>query len=206
MSANNQTLVKEYKGKFYIFSNIMAESWVHTNDDDIIDETRINELPLSSNAGVFDNRDEALTTIRGIADSDQKMVLTGVSKPTHSAYIPKEIEPSEIGEVNVTDFSFNRLKTSVTIHPQGGAFLYYADSFHPGWQAHLDRQKTPILEANQAFKAVFVPQGTHMLEFAYFGGLNGVVSVGIAVISVFFVLYVLWLLWFFLVSHPKLLL
>ena len=27
MSANNQTLVKEHKGKWYVFPNVMAESW-----------------------------------------------------------------------------------------------------------------------------------------------------------------------------------
>lgn len=31
MSANNQTLVKEYKGKFYIFTNVNAESWAKEN-------------------------------------------------------------------------------------------------------------------------------------------------------------------------------
>ena len=58
MSANNQTLVKEHKGKFYVFPNIMAESWVH-DDNGIVDESRINELPLSKAIAVFDNRDEA---------------------------------------------------------------------------------------------------------------------------------------------------
>jgi hypothetical protein len=32
MSANNQTLVRKYKGKWYVFLNIMAESWNKTNN------------------------------------------------------------------------------------------------------------------------------------------------------------------------------
>lgn len=32
MSANNQTLIKEHEGKYYIFSNIMAESWDEKNE------------------------------------------------------------------------------------------------------------------------------------------------------------------------------
>lgn len=59
MSANNQTLIKEHKGRFYVFSNIMAESWIHCNDDDTFDDARINELELSSAVAVFDNRDDA---------------------------------------------------------------------------------------------------------------------------------------------------
>lgn len=31
MSANNQTLLKKHKGKWYVFSNIQAESWAKEN-------------------------------------------------------------------------------------------------------------------------------------------------------------------------------
>ena len=31
MSRNNQILIKEYKGKWYVFDNIMAESWSERN-------------------------------------------------------------------------------------------------------------------------------------------------------------------------------
>lgn len=50
MSANNQTLVKEYKGKWYVFENIMAESWDDENHLLISDER-----PES-----FDSREKAL--------------------------------------------------------------------------------------------------------------------------------------------------
>lgn len=32
MSANNQTLVKEHKGKWYVFPDINAESWSERNE------------------------------------------------------------------------------------------------------------------------------------------------------------------------------
>lgn len=47
MSANNQLLVKEHKGKFYIF-DVMAESW---------DDTNI--LDIKEARGVFPTREEA---------------------------------------------------------------------------------------------------------------------------------------------------
>ena len=60
MSANNQTLVKEYKGKWYVFGNIMAESWVHyDHETQKFDDSRVNELELSEADGVFNSRDEA---------------------------------------------------------------------------------------------------------------------------------------------------
>jgi len=53
MSANNQTLIKEYKGKWYVFPNLMAESW------DYFDNSGVNALPLKNAAGVYNSRDEA---------------------------------------------------------------------------------------------------------------------------------------------------
>lgn len=32
MSANNQVLIKEYKGKWYVFNNVNAESWSEKNE------------------------------------------------------------------------------------------------------------------------------------------------------------------------------
>ena len=53
MSANNQILVKEHKGKFYVFDNVMAESW---GDEE---GNHKNELHLKRAKGIFDNRDDA---------------------------------------------------------------------------------------------------------------------------------------------------
>lgn len=59
MSANNQTLIKEYKGKWYVFTNIQAESWCEVDDNDKIIEGRNNELLLNSAEAVCNSRDEA---------------------------------------------------------------------------------------------------------------------------------------------------
>lgn len=49
MSANNQVLVQEYKGKWYVFDNVQAESWSEEN-----------ELSIKSAKGVFDGQLEAI--------------------------------------------------------------------------------------------------------------------------------------------------
>ena len=60
MSSNNQTLIKEYKGKWYVFENIMAESWVHYDEEtDTFDDERLNELELRKGKE-FETEDEAL--------------------------------------------------------------------------------------------------------------------------------------------------
>ena len=53
MSANNQTLIKEYKGKWYVFPDVMAESWCDEKGE------HTNELHIKKCKYVYDSRDEA---------------------------------------------------------------------------------------------------------------------------------------------------
>lgn len=45
--------------------------------------------------------------------------------------------------------------------------LTFIDSYYPGWRASLDGGEIDILRADDAFKAVVVPEGTHRVEFRY---------------------------------------
>ena len=42
-----------------------------------------------------------------------------------------------------------------------------ADAYYPGWQALLDGQPVPIYETNEVLRGVYVPAGTHTLEFQF---------------------------------------
>ncbi len=46
-------------------------------------------------------------------------------------------------------------------------FLVFVDSFYPGWRAWVDGNEVQILRADDAFKAIAVPAGTHKVRFAY---------------------------------------
>ena len=57
MSANNQTLVKEYEDKFYVFSNVNAESWW---DEDRTEDDQKNYMTVKEAFIPFDTLEEAL--------------------------------------------------------------------------------------------------------------------------------------------------
>jgi hypothetical protein len=65
------------------------------------------------------------------------------------------------------------------------AFLYASDVFYPGWRAYVDGQRTEILRADLAFRAVKVPAGEHTVSFRYVPILF---YVGLAVTAIGFIL------------------
>ncbi len=67
----------------------------------------------------------------------------------------------------ITHFSANRLALAVDAGGAGGA-LYYADAFHPGWRALVDGRPTPVVLAREAFKAVPLAPGRHLVELSFF--------------------------------------
>lgn len=50
--------------------------------------------------------------------------------------------------------------------PSGG-WLVLADTWYPGWQVTIDGEATTGYPANAAFRAVWVPAGEHVVEWAY---------------------------------------
>jgi len=69
--------------------------------------------------------------------------------------------------------------------------LMFVDAAYPGWRAYLDSERVPIHLANQAFKAVVVPSGTHEVTFVF---RPWRVYAGMAISGVTFLLVVGWLL------------
>jgi len=47
------------------------------------------------------------------------------------------------------------------------AFLVVLDSYYPGWKALIDGNKTKIYRTNYNFRGIYLPKGTHKVEFIY---------------------------------------
>jgi hypothetical protein len=62
--------------------------------------------------------------------------------------------------------------TTVTMAVDGGNstngyWLYFADGWHENWRAVVNGIQTPILRANHAFKAIYLPPGHSSVKFIY---------------------------------------
>ena len=86
MSANNQTLIKEYKGKWYVFTNVMAESW-----------SKKNKLSIKKTMAVCDTLDEAYDKALEL-DAKCGQFEQGTEYGVHFWRLCKDDAEVEIGE------------------------------------------------------------------------------------------------------------
>lgn len=68
-------------------------------------------------------------------------------------------------QATMTQAEPNRLK--VQAHAPGPSFLVVAEAYDPEWTVRVDGQRTPLLRANQMFRAVRLGPGSHEVEFVY---------------------------------------
>lgn len=55
----------------------------------------------------------------------------------------------------------------VSVDAERDAYVLLTDSWYPGWIALVDGKETPIERADLIFRAVFVSQGNHVVEFKF---------------------------------------
>jgi hypothetical protein len=57
----------------------------------------------------------------------------------------------------------------LVIHVQNSraGYLVLSDAFYPGWRAWVDGVATPVVRANYAFRAIFVPAGARDIRFEF---------------------------------------
>ncbi|MGB2897595.1 MAG: YfhO family protein [Anaerolineales bacterium] len=59
----------------------------------------------------------------------------------------------------------NRVEIEVTT--PGGAWLVLSDVMYPGWRVYVDNAEAELFHADYLFRGVWVPQGSHAVDFSY---------------------------------------
>jgi len=90
----------------------------------------------------------------------------------------------------VLDFKANSLRVAVDAAPEG-AWMSFADAWHPSWTAEVNGRPAPVLRANLAYKAVQLTEGRNIVEFRFRSPLRTLSSLVLAVLSF---LGIVWLL------------
>lgn len=76
---------------------------------------------------------------------------------------PLDTQPNSA--LALLSYSLHRVVVSVQTDQPG--YLVLPHAYYPGWQASVGGQPQPVLRANYAFRAVYVPPGEHTVAFEF---------------------------------------
>ena len=102
---------------------------------------------------------------------------------------PAAAPEQDAGQLEVVAYTYNQLQAKVRVAHPRGAWLYYADAYHPGWKATVNGLPAPVVRANVAFKAVWLNAGDNQVRLVYSDGWRGWASAALAWSSLLFAAY-----------------
>jgi len=105
-------------------------------------------------------QDEAIATMKQVAaDAAKTAVVEDVSLA--------QAQSVSSGGGTVQFIKSAATDVTLDVAARSPSFLVLADSYYPGWEATIDGRGSQIFATDLAFEGVFVPAGTHRIEFHY---------------------------------------
>ena len=93
---------------------------------------------------------------------NQNAAITGTLALSQAARLPTG---TNLGTVRITDQQSDR--TSLVADTSRPAMLVLADTYYPGWHVYVDGKESILYRADYLYRAVYVPEGNHTIEFVY---------------------------------------
>ncbi|MBN1675640.1 MAG: hypothetical protein JXR37_31650 [Kiritimatiellae bacterium] len=111
-----------------------------------------------------DGRGDAMAKIAASHALDVLPVVEGANESDG-----KHSGSGDAGRFRIRRFTANRCEVEADVALTNGAWLIYADAFHPGWQAVVNGVPRRIHVANRAFKAVRLDPGINVVSLTFVG-------------------------------------
>ncbi|MCP4423333.1 MAG: YfhO family protein [Chloroflexi bacterium] len=68
---------------------------------------------------------------------------------------------------NVAITNYQSQQVDIIVETPAAGLLVLSDSFYPGWEAMVDGEETAVYQVDHALRGVFVPAGTHEIQFRF---------------------------------------
>lgn len=149
---NVKYVVVDKPGMYEGFTPILA------NEKTVVYENK-NVLPRA----YFVNRIEKKTAIEML-----NSFKTSAVDPKDVAFVEEEIKVDRPDSTSYTIIKeYQEAKTVLEVNASGNNFLFFGNTFLPGWKAKVDGIKTKTYKTNHGFIGIIVPAGKHIVEFNY---------------------------------------
>jgi tetratricopeptide (TPR) repeat protein len=147
----------------------------------------LGKISVRKMAGIDEDKIQFFENAYQVTDEDLAMIfrqedfsgdLLFVSKEGKSAELEGVIPWSQGKSLSLSErklcpyqvkrFDANHLDIEVVCPSDKGLWLFYADVWHPFWQATVNGKRVAVLRADLAYKAIFLEPGKNIVRF-YFG-------------------------------------
>jgi hypothetical protein len=96
-------------------------------------------------------------------DPSRTVILAEEPLPSFDqAVLPSE---PDLHGAEITSYSPHQVVIEADLQADG--FLVLSDTYYPGWKVYVDGREDKIYQADYLFRAVFLKQGRHVVEFRY---------------------------------------
>lgn len=100
-------------------------------------------------------------------DLETEALIDQESMPLLKAHYAPLRPGAEKPASTVKIVSYRRNSVTLEVESAEHGVLVLHDIYYPGWEAHVDGERRPVLRANLLFRGVEVPAGKHRVEFAF---------------------------------------
>lgn len=148
-----------------------AISRVRTNQFIMVDENKDRGYRVYENKNVLPRFYFVQNAIISSRQNIDRIIRQGNVDPRNTVLL--EIPTRSLGsscsntQNSVFIKTYQSDKIIIDVQNPCDAYLVSSEVYYPGWRAYIDGKQTEIVEANLAFRAVFVPNGTHTITFSY---------------------------------------
>jgi hypothetical protein len=118
--------------------------------------------------------------VHHVLQRPEEQVLNALHEPGynwhHSAVMPDRLPPDQEKQLSdipirsqstVTIMDYRPQEVKIQVETPAAGLLVLSDGFYPGWEATVDKKPTPIYRVDHALRAVFLPAGSHLVEFHF---------------------------------------
>ena len=119
---------------------------------------------------LVENGKEALEWIHSDQFDPKVAVLENTDEVSRSICLKVDKDGVNKNQNGTDRISYNREKQGrieIETDTKSEGMLVVNEIFYPGWEAHIDGRRVPIVHANFAFKAIALPKGNHKIIFQY---------------------------------------
>jgi hypothetical protein len=129
----------------------------------------------SSTLTLYENRQampHAFMVFESLVEPDSKQALSMISQasfdPAKTVLLAKGSPFAGLqgnGRIQITEFKANTFAVQVKNNQPG--YLVVSDTYYPGWHVFVNGREKEILQANYAFRAVFLEAGESSVRFEF---------------------------------------